>query len=285
MIIQHKYSLDEFLRVVDGPCKVSRNNGHRQSWLSRGSATEHGWQGTDADRLPSEGNAADTVKRLIKSGWERGVRLMSKVQSKVDVPQPVNIRRRGRWTDAGDEVEMQRVYAGNLEHAWRRTMRTSGRGPARVRILVDSIACAGVDAERMRWRGVAALVLADALTGAGYSVQIESVMVGGGCGGRYLGSVIVKDYQSPLDLSALAATTVMPAFFRALWHTWHFVVAPSAISNPGYMPDVATAGDFADEDTSAAVFVAHQNIENADDASRWVTKAVNQLDGEAALAA
>ena len=285
MIIQHKYPLDEFLRVIDGPCNVSRNNGHRQSWLSRGSATQHEWQGTDADRLPSESSAADTVKRLIKSGWQRGVQLMSKVQSKVDIPQPVNIRRRGRWTDAGDEIEMQRVYAGDLEHAWRRTMRTSGRGPARVRILVDSIASAGVDADRMRWRGVAALVLADALTGAGYSVQNESVMVGSGYGGEYRGSVIVKDYQSPLDLSALAATTAMPAFFRALWHTWHYVVSPAAINSPGYGVEVATADAFADDDTSAVVFVAHQDINNADDASRWVTKAVNKLDGEAALAA
>lgn len=285
MIIQEKYSLDEFLRVVDGPCKVASNNKTRQSWLSRGEATNHDWCGTMDDRLPTEGNAADTVKRLIREGWTRGTALMSKVQSKIDVPQPISIRRRGRWTDAGDDIEMQRVYAGNLEQAWRRTVRASGRGPARVRILVDSIAYGGVDSAKMRWRGVAALVLADALIGAGYSVQLESVMVGSGEGNEYRGSVIVKDYQSPLDLPALAATTALPAFFRALWHTWHFVAAPTGISGAGYGVDVATVNKFADDDSNAVAFIAGQDICDSSDASRWITAAVKQLDGEAAIAA
>jgi hypothetical protein len=65
---------------------------------------------------------------------------------------------------------------------WHMTTKQISTGPSRIRIIVDSIAPAVEEADRMRWRGVAALKLADILTSAGYTVQVESAFTGYGGG-------------------------------------------------------------------------------------------------------
>lgn len=275
---RYTYTLSELLATLAAPCRVDANNAARDHWRHNLSGNNHDFCGTDNDKQPGE-TAVDTIERLLRDGWHRGVKMMHKVTADVTVPTPVSIRRRGAWVDAGDEIDMQRVYAGDLDRAWRRTVKRSGQGPQRVRILVDALASAGERASSMRWRGVAALVAADALTQAGYSVQVESAFEGTGRV-RYAASCIVKPYASPLDLPALAATTAQPAFFRALWHYWHFAIARVAIRSASYACHAVQAGAFDDGDDGARIFVAHQNISSATDAAAWVRATVEALDSE-----
>lgn len=279
------YTLPEWLAALRGPCTVESNATTRAGFLCNpATGSNHSWVGTLEDCAPGE-SGLDTLERLIRDGWSRGVELMTRVAADVEVPAPVSIRRRARWTDAGDDLEMQRVYAGDLEHAWRRTQRASGSGPARVRLLVDSLAFATATAESMRWRGVAALVAADLLTSAGYSVQIESVMHGLANGHRYAPSCIVKAYTAPLDLSSLAATTALPAFFRVGWHAWQAVITPTKVKRINFGVLDATAGQFEDDDLAAHVELAGQSISDASAARAWVERLVRSLDDQRQRAA
>ena len=269
----HTFTLGEFLDTLKaGKCVNPSNESDLRCYQQK---TSYEWCGVQEDAKPGE-TTGDCIRRLIQQGWGRGVDLMQQVASEVALPTPQNIRRRSRWADQGDDVEMQRIWAGNIEGAWRKMHKASGLGPQRVRILVDSLASAGVDAEEMRWRGVAAMRLADALITAGYSVQVESVFEGHR-DDKYRLRVIVKDYTAPLDLSSLAATTACPAFFRQLGHEWQFVPTKHRTS-AGYYVINAEADRFADaDDEEAPIFLAGQSIKNAKQATRWVTECVNNL--------
>lgn len=279
-------SVAALLEALDGPARVAAN---KRSQERCGTTNQPGgnleWHGLSRDARRSE-TPTGAVRRLLVEGWPRGVELMEAVRSGVEVPDPISVRRRGVWDAEGAEVDMQRVYAGALDTAWRRTKRLAGRGPQRVRLLVDSIASGGANADSMRWRGVAALVAADALTAAGYSVQVESTFRGGSEGIFYTPRCIVKPYQSPLDLSTLAATTALPAFFRALWHNWHYIAAPEHIGSCGYAVSIVQLSDCKDQSDSAPMFLSGQSIDSAEAAQRWVAETIGAINalvtGEAA---
>lgn len=246
-----------------------------RDWLDR---DDHRWMGIDGDRQAGE-NHLDTTARLVREGWRKGVDLIGKVADKVTVPLPRSVRRVQRWHREGDDVEMQRVWQGDLDRAWRATQRDLRTGPKRVRILVDAIASGYVDADDMRWRGVAALKLADVLVEAGYSVQVESVTNAEayGTGKTFKLRAIVKDYTAPLDLQTLAATTALPAFFRSLVHTWGLNAAKFKRDGVSFSVRSPEPEDFPDGDNAQVVMLS-RNIASADDASLAITKIVNKLD-------
>lgn len=162
---------------------------------------------------------APTVTELYKrfrEGWAEGSRRLSEIATR-DI-HPVSIRRRRERAEFGDEVDMQSVYRGDLPRAWTRCRRRAGSGVRSVTIVVNLGANCTVDADQMFWRGAAALRLADALVGSGYSIAI----VGAEACQRYDSDsnnvlaqfVEIKAEDQPLDLDKLAALTAMPGYFR-----------------------------------------------------------------------
>lgn len=269
------YTLSDLLAAVKAPPACADNASAMRDWLDR---DDHRWMGIDGDKRDGE-NHLDTTARLVREGWRKGVDLIGKVADKVNVPVPRSVRRVQRWQSQGDHVDMQRVWAGDLERAWRGMSRAERTGPRRIRILVDSIASGYVDAEEMRWRGVAALKLADVLVEAGYSVQVESVINTNvyGTNKRLKLRAIVKEYTAPLDLQTLAATTALPAFFRSIIHTWGLNVANYKRDGVGLSVQSPAPEDFPDGD-AARVVMLPRTIASADDASRTITEIVNKLD-------
>jgi hypothetical protein len=283
-VLAHTYHLGEFLQTLTEGLTVNPNNKSRlEQYVAREGLYNPGWHGLADAAKPNE-SACNATMRLIREGWTAGVDLMQQVAASVDVPTPMSVRRRSVWSDQGDEVEMQRVWNGSIESAWRRMRRAESLGPRRVRILVDSIASGALESDVMRWRGVAAMRLADALITAGYSVRVESGFEGYD-GDTYRLRVVVKDYTSPLDLSSLAATTALPAFFRALGHAWHFVPSERDVHNEGYSVRSVNPADFVDSEDDAPFFVAGQSISNAARAGEWVSECVAALNPAEALAA
>lgn len=277
--MKQTYILGDYVALIsDGKCVNPANESNRESFRNM---ERHGWCGTDEAMRDGETPTATTL-RLIREGWDEGVKLMDSVAGSVDIPTPLSIRRRNVWSDHGDEVDMQRVWQGQLDTAWRRVAKPLGMGPKRVRVVIDSIASAGVEPEQMRWRGVAAMKLADALINAGYSVQVESAFKGNDTddGKEWVARVIVKEYTAPLDLSSLAATTAMPAFFRALGHEWHFIPSKSRIKAAGYYVCTLDKSDVADSDDEAPVFLAHQELTTGKKAATWVAECVKELQSE-----
>lgn len=270
------YTLSEFLARTSGPVSCPENEGAMQSWRKE---RDVDWMGLDGQIKGGE-SAFDCTARLVRDGYPAGVKLIETVSKNVTAPTPMSVRRVPKWSDSGDDVDMQRIWNGDLDTAWRTTYRASRRGPQRVRVLIDSIAEGGASAKSMCWRGVAALKLADMLTEAGYSVQVESVIQ---CkdsfsSNKYKLRTIVKEYEQPLDMMTLAATTALPAFFRSLVHTWGLAAANYPRPGVSYNVEPATVDSFEDNDSNAAAFLIGQNVNSADIASKCVTRIVKELD-------
>lgn len=270
------YILGDYVALIsDGKCVNPANKQNLDSFRNN---VGHGWCGTATSMKEGE-TPTQTTLRLIREGWDEGVRLMDSVAGSVEIPTPLSIRRRNVWSDQGDEVEMQRVWQGQLDTAWRRVAKPLGMGPKRVRVVIDSIASGGEDEAKMRWRGVAAMKLADALINAGYSVQVESAFKGFD-GEDWVARVIVKEYTSPLDLSSLAATTALPAFFRAMGHEWHFIPSERRIRECGYGVCTLDKADVEDTEDEAPIFLAHQRLTTDAKAAAWVAECVKELQSE-----
>lgn len=258
-------SASELLADIDSGRKELR-------WMESGADR---WNHTAKDARGDE-PASAVMRRLLTEGWQDGASLVAEMAVDLIDVMPRVIRRRPRWTDAGDEIEMQRVYNGDLDHAWRRTVRASGRGPQRVQIAVDCIATGGTNAKSMLFRGAAAVALADGLTAAGYSVQIVSAFRGDNA---RLG-VITKSYTAPVDIQSLAATTVHPGFFRILGHAWG--ERHGLIGMGGYTVHSLTPADLAElmPDESAHTFIAPQSLRSIDDCKSWLTECIGNLESE-----
>lgn len=274
------YTLSEFIASLDGSAENPSNQPYLESFKNH---DDRAWMGI-ADDVKDGERMLDATLRLVRDGWRKGVDLMAEVADKITAPTPKAIRRQQRWKDSGDDVDMQRIWGGNLDNAWRGTVRDYRSGPQRVRLLVDAIESGGNGAEGMRWRGVAALKLCDLLTEAGYSVQIESVISckdSSNVSKTFKLRTIVKDYEAPADLLTLAATTALPAYFRCLMHLWGLKVAKhDRFMGVSYQVRTPAAEEFLDTDQQAAVFLLPRSLSNADAASEAITSIIKTLDGE-----
>lgn len=275
------YTLSEFISALNGPAENESNRDELESFRIR---RDHEWMGVKDDVLHGDEPGVSAALRLAREGWRRGVDLMDEVSDKITAPTPKTVRRQQRWREQGDDIDMQRIWSGNLDNAWRGTVRDLRNGPQRVRILIDAIESGGEGADAMRWRGVAALKLSDLLTEAGYSVQIESVI---DCKDSSVESktfklrAIVKDYEAPSDLMTLAATTALPAFFRALIHCWGLKVAKHRrLDGVSYQVRTPSVDAFKDGDEHAAVYLLPRTLKCAKSASDAVTNIIRDLDGE-----
>ena len=274
------YTLSEFVDECNRPPVFKGNAEHLKDHKERDNLD---WMGIKDEIKPNE-TPHECTTRLIREGWMRGVELMAEVEKSLSLPPPKAIRRVQRWMNSGDDIDMQRVWNGDIDNAWRGTQRDFRSGPQRVRLLIDCIDSGGVDEKQMRWRGVAALKLADMLTEAGYSVQVESVMSTKDWPNgkhKFICRVVVKDYTQPADLLTLAATTALPAFFRALFHTWGSTVAKFQRHGVGYVvPDKTPVDHFKDEFDNAPMFMLPKSLKNAESASERIAEIIREIEGE-----
>lgn len=187
----------------------SINPGNKHTHESAGHGSSGDWYGA--------GSFANALKIIEAGAWPEGVDRMQKALGDLGATlKPQSVRRVRRWSDNGDSVEMSRVWAGRVDVAWQRCHRAQRRGPQSVVIVVKIGGVSSVSAERLFWRGAAALKLADLLTEAGYNVELEaahtSTHVSSGDG--FAVSVPIKEATAPLDLNSLAVVVSLAGFFR-----------------------------------------------------------------------
>lgn len=262
-------SIEEFVAQAFNPVR-NRDAVMRFAQENRGD-----WYGTG-----ERSSRADDVRRLISGGWSSGAERIARFAAGLEVPVIASVRRRGVWTDYGDSVDMQRVYAGQLDTAWRRTIRTNYQQPPRVCIAADCIAQGGKRAEDMFWQGAAVAALADVLTQAGYSVQCIS-----GFRGTYGAElndvqVIVKDYAAPWSLADAASSLALPGFFRAIGHMWSLGHCNQSRGNVGM--NVCTLSlSHIDAPEAKKVFLAPQALSNEHAAKAWILSVLKDMEGDA----
>lgn len=182
------------------------------------------------DDVPDDVRGLADVARWLLHGWPRGVERMRAGIGSVSMPKLADVRRRGRWSDVGDVLSLDRLYAGDTERCWRTTHRARIGAPPRLQIIVNASRSAHVDEETGTWRGVAGIALAEAAIAAGYAVAVDSI--GGFMGYTETRNVDaiqmtrVKDYDAPCNVDTLCALVAHPAAFRvvAFAHAYNHAV-------------------------------------------------------------
>lgn len=154
-------------------------------------------------------------------GWQEGCsRILAMAEKFKDrLPPPVSVRRRIVKASQGDSLDINDVYSGRLETAWRRPQRRNVRTTREVWISINASVNVQQSGEILFWRGAAALVLADILTSAGYNVGVIGYNVANRVftddTGGYV-DVTIKSPRDPMNPDALAGAIANPAFCRLL---------------------------------------------------------------------
>lgn len=228
------------------------------------------------------------LKERLTQGWPEGANKLQQIATR-DI-NPMSIRRRRTRGDQGDEVDMQAVWRGDLSRAWTRTRRMTRAGTNRTVTLVCMLSdSCGVSADTLFWRGASVLKLADSLTASGYNVAILGCVTSSNAaeGSKTVNTaqfVEIKATDSPLDLSALAALTAMPGWFRTqgfsgIAAACHLADADSD-SCLGF-PENHKAQQYASMLGIESVIV-QPNVNSKADAERWIDEVLDQIEQPAA---
>lgn len=182
-------------------------------------------------------NAAE-YQRVMREGWHDAVKRVDAITASIvgAMATPLNVKRKMRRGDQGDEFDIHAARAGNFSRAWSSRRRQLARAPAPIRIVVGVVYNCGADADAFFWRGACALAVARGLRTAGYRVSISGMglLVGPYTShrGDYLARFDALGFGEALDTGRLAAILCSPAMLRhVLFRT--ALLLPNVISR-GY---------------------------------------------------
>lgn len=162
------------------------------------------------------------VAEILDHGWKVGLERVRKALAKLSLPVLPSIRRHKVRADFGDEIDMQRVYSGNLAQAWGATKRRidprKKATPTCVGIVVRLGGNCGTSAEQLFWQGAAAVALVDMLKKSGRACKLTAFYHGSdssadGTTECMVDFKVVEPGQQP-DLEKLASTLCLAGFFR-----------------------------------------------------------------------
>lgn len=175
--------------------------------------TDHAWYG--------DSSFENVVAMVTTTGWRSG---LDKARKNLEitngyVPRVAAIKPILTWTDHGDDIEIDKVYSGELETAWRgKKKKKIASGAKLITVAIQFDALAYRSAEDFFWRGAVAAVVADALESAGYRVKILAYQHDRKSFGEknYCSTIGLKDHREPLELEKLIAVTGHVGAFRWL---------------------------------------------------------------------
>lgn len=130
-----------------------------------------------------------------------------------------NIRRKVKWGEIGDSIDIQKMYKGEFDKAWRTTKKRKADGGSKnITLLVNLGANCNVSSEGLGWRGMASLKVADCLSEAGYNVRLLGYSLSNdNCDGishSSLTTIPIKDFDEGMDVPKLASIMCRAGFFR-----------------------------------------------------------------------
>jgi hypothetical protein len=152
--------------------------------------------------------------------WRHGLDRMSSLVA-ADLAGISSIRRVKTRGDFGDFIDMQRVYAGQLDRAWDTTTRVRATGVGRVvtTVMVNIGGNCHEAPDAFFWRGAAAVRLCDALERSGRSVRIvlfshiKRLFEGYRDEHTVIGVVFKREGES-IDIHSLTVATALSGWFR-----------------------------------------------------------------------
>ena len=223
------------------------------------------------------------LHRALDQGHDGGVKAIDTMLDKIKakLPKAVGLGRKLIRGDQGDEIDIHAVNRGDISRAWTSRKRQIKRGKSAVRIVCDIAGNCNVDASTLQWRGVAAMCVAEIMTGAGYKTEIVAGMSTAGAAAglpEVLTTVTVKTMGTQPDKGLLAAVLCLAGFFR----TWGFVAILRHADNAG--KDASSGlGHTSRLDTQlppdarfTQIIVSH-DVRNLETATAWIIATVGML--------
>jgi hypothetical protein len=175
----------------------------------------------DADFIGRQFNGWSDLLSKANANWPEGQEIIARMLEEMagcELPASASVRRKARWAEDGDELDKDRLRAGQQD-CWRAMARQSCRQPRTLSIVVNVVTPYSRESQEAMWRGVAGAVLANILEQAGYRVEFWAVQYGNnayGDGLDTLQAVCVKRADQPLDLPTLV-NTISGWFYRTLF--------------------------------------------------------------------
>jgi hypothetical protein len=159
------------------------------------------------------------VRSEIAQGWPEGARIIEAAREGLSVAlrsaKSLRPKIAGGYSSGFDPF-VPGLLQGRPDN-WRqwepRKRLTGSKG---VTIIADTSAAAYYASDSLVWSGAVALILADMLTTAGYTVEIKACStVGTDTGNKRVCSMAtVKRAEDPLNIDGLASVLVSPRFYR-----------------------------------------------------------------------
>lgn len=225
------------------------------------------------------GSRAEALAICRSGVWPAGLRRLEQELSGFDVAAPRSVKRKGTWADQGDALDIHRVYAGQLDTAWRRCTRSPRPASQSLVISFPLMISSMHHADKLFWCGAAALKLADLLTVAGYNVTLvgtHGTEYGGHTG---YDSLIVKDSKAPLDVESLLIAMAFPGFTRTAGFTavasYPFAVS-SGLGTALYDTDVPLKALRLPE--SSVLRGLFDRVSSRESARSWIEQQISLID-------
>lgn len=219
------------------------------------------------------------IYKAVQSLWPQGMDIYSSMMNELQdeqLPQPRSIKRRKRWSeDGGDELDIDRLRSDRPY--WRTTHRDAKPGPLNVTILTDVSTSSYVKADKILWRGAAAICLTNILEEAGYRVELQAVNHVTGAyadGTGHACSVCLKESQDPLDVSSLI-NVVSGWSFRFLYFAAYWQKdLPYPLESYGYPAPVRRIQSHLTPDEQTVVV---ENVWDRGAAVQWVRNQIENI--------
>ena len=158
--------------------------------------------------------------QALTDGYPAGAdKIQSAINELSNLPKAIGIGRvlvRGMM---GDELDIHAVNRGDLGNAFTSRKRLLKKAVANIRVVIDICGNCDVDSDKLLWRGVAGLALANIMTKAKYKTEIIGAI---GVRNHYDGAevdvigITVKSFGITADNNLLASTVCLAGFFRTL---------------------------------------------------------------------
>ena len=238
---------------------------------------DNGWMCADRPHIIQMRQAPQEITTPL---FPAGVARIERLSAQIKTPAPVSIRRRMTRGAEGDELDMQRVWQGDLDNAWTRSKRLHSVSASRVLIGVFVGAPGNEDSERVAWRGVAALALADALEAGGYTVNVRAFrrcnMIG--FKAKHDVDVTIKADGEPLDVHKAANLIASTLLFRGVMLRHALVTAQGSVGPGISQTDYSREEDLRDVAAYDFTCVAGRAVDSSYAAQRWIETQIKALD-------
>lgn len=225
-----------------------------------------------------------------RKGWPEGTQAMRENLGALPIPELPSMRRKRKWSDAGDEVDIHRVNSGRVDRAWRRMSRVQALSTTatHVTVAVDVTTNWKMSVEAAMWRGLAAAAIAEACVMSGRQVRVITTQaMKENCpayDSQHI-AVEVKGYHQEMSTDVMMTFTALPGFVRGFCFRAMSTVGKDGDCN---YEDYGSYGSIMDfdrellEDGSEMIWIGRQNT-SLKDAKRVCTQSIEALNRRSGL--